>query len=155
MPWTRELIGTVRQIETAEPKEGLAPQPQKMWINSAQKAAVSPATNRVTSLGIARINPRTLKPTNPLSKRRKLEPIKPPSKTKKPLMRKTSITETLISMLGSVKVKPSRQKARKLLSVGLGKLKQECWLVLKRIFKDGNPVGLGVPTQTRIEDCIC
>ena len=69
--WTRALIGTNRQIETAEPKEGLVPQPQKMLINSAQKAAVSPATNRVTSHGIARINPRILKPTNPLSRKAK------------------------------------------------------------------------------------
>ena len=65
------------------------------------------------------------------------------------------ITETLISMLGSVKVRPSKQKARKPLSVGLGRLKLECWLVLKRIFKDGNPVGLGTPSQIRIKDCIC
>ena len=44
-----------------------------MWINSAQKAAVSPATNRVTSLGIAQINLQTIRPTNPLFKRRKLK----------------------------------------------------------------------------------
>ena len=73
---------------------------------------------------------------------------------KKLLMRKKLITETLTSTLGSVKVKLSKQKARKLSFVRLGKLRQECWLVLKRIFKDGNPVGLGVPSQIRIKDCI-
>ena len=77
MQWTPGLIGTIQQIETAGPKEGLVPQPQKMWINSAQKAAVSPATNRVTSLRLARINPQTIKPTN-LSNRRKLKPAKLP-----------------------------------------------------------------------------
>ena len=71
MPWTCGLIGTVRKIETAKPKEGLAPQPQRMLINSVQKATVSPATNRVTSLGIARINPQTIKPTNPPFQKKK------------------------------------------------------------------------------------
>ena len=154
MLWTHALIGTVRQIETAKPKEGPAPQPQKMWINSVQKAAVSPATNRVTSLGIAQINLQTTKPINP--RKRKLKPAKLPlQKTKKLLMRKTLITEALISTLGSIKVKPSKQKARKKSFVRLGKLKLECWLVQRRIFKDGNPVGLGTPSQIGIEDCIC
>ena len=153
MLWIHELIGTVWQIETAEPKEGLVPQPQKMLISSAQKATVSPATNRVTSLGIARINPQT-KPTNPLSKRRKLKPTKPSLKTKKLLMKKVPTMGTLKSPPGSIKVKPSKLKIKKLLFVRLGKLKQGCWLVLRWIFKDGNPVGLGAPSQIRIEDCI-
>ena len=121
-----------------------------------QKATVSPATNRVTSHGIAQINLQTTKPTNPLSRRRKLKPTKLPlQKTKKLLMRKTLIMEALISTLGSVKVKPSKQKARKKSFVRLGRLKLECWLVQRQIFKDGNPVGLGAPSQIRIEDCIC
>ena len=66
MLWTRGLIGTVWQIKTTEPREELAPQPQKMWNNSAQKAAVSPVTSRATFLGIAQIDPWTIKPTNPL-----------------------------------------------------------------------------------------
>ena len=153
MLWTRRLIGTVQQIETAEPKEGLAPQPQKMLINSTQKDAVSPATNRVTSLEIAWINPRTIKPTKPLSKRRKLKPAKPPPSMKKLLMEKQPMRTPKLKP-GSAKVRLSKQKIKKPLFVGLGKLKQECWLVLRQIFKDGNPVGLGTPSQTRIEDCI-
>ena len=154
MLWTRALIGTVRKIETAEPKEGLAPQPQKMLINSAQKAAVSPATNRVTSLGIARINPRTLKPTNPRSRRRKLKPAKPPSQKTKKLRMKKLTMEAQKPIPGSAKVKFSWSRRRKKSSVWLGRLKPECWLVRRRIFKDGNPVGLGAPSQIRIEDCI-
>ena len=153
MLWTRGQIGTVRQIETAEPKEGLAPQPQKMLINSVQKVAVSPATNRVTSHGIAQINPWT-KPTNPLSGKRKSKPTKPPSqKTKKLLMEKSTM-EARKPIPGSAKVKFSQLKKRKISSVWHGRLRQECWLVLRRIFKDGNPVGLGAPSQIRIEDCI-
>ena len=135
---TPKLIGTVRQIETVEPKEGLAPQPQKMLINSTQKAAVSPATNRVTSLGIAWINLRTIKPTKPISRKRKLKPAKQPLLMKL-LMKKALIMGTLKSILGSIKARLSRQKIRKPLFIGLGKLKQGCWLVLRQIFNDDKP----------------
>ena len=108
MLWTRALIGTVRQTETAEPKEGLAPQPQKMLINSAQKAAVSLATNRVTSLGIAQINPRTTKPIDPNSRKRKLKPAKLQSRRTKKLLMKKSTMEAQKLTPGSARVKFSQ-----------------------------------------------
>ena len=46
-------------------------------------------------------------------------------------------------------------KKKKTSSAWLGKLKLECWLVLMRIFKDGNLVGLGMPAKTRIKECVC
>ena len=151
MLWIHELIGTVQQIETAKPKEGLAPQPQKMWINSAQKATVSLATNRATSLRISRINLRT-KPTNLLSKMRKLKPAKPLLSMKKIPMKKAPTMGAQKQTPGFIKVGSFRLVEKKISFVRLGKLKQECWLVLRQIFKDGNPVGLGTPSQIRIED---
>ena len=154
MLWICVLIGTVWQIESAEPKEGLVPQPQKMLINSAQKAIVSPATKRVTSLGIARINLQTLKPTNPSSRKRKLKPGKPPSWKMKRLLMKKLTMEAQKPTPGSAMDKFSQLRRRKISSAWHGKLKLECWLVPRRILKYGNPVGLGAPSQIRIKDCI-
>ena len=56
MPWTHGLIGTDLQTETGEPREEPVPLPQKMWNSNAKKEIVSPAADKVTSLGIARIN---------------------------------------------------------------------------------------------------
>ena len=56
---------------------------------------------------------------------------------------------------GFVKVGSSQSAKKKTLSAWLAKRSKGYWLVLKRIFKDGNPVSLGAPTKTRIEEHVC
>ena len=151
MLWTQALIETDQPIEIAEPKEGLAPQPQKMWNNSAKKGAVSLATNKATSPEIVRINP--LITNQPIRRsRRTLKPAKLILMIKLLMKR---IMEVLKIMLGSIKVKLLLKKKRLLLSIRLERFKLVWRLVLKWIFKHDNPVGLGAPSQSRIEDCIC
>ena len=53
------------------------------------------------------------------------------------------------------KVRSSQFMKKKTSSAWLGKQRLGCWLVLKWIFKDGNPIGLGAPAKTRIEEHVC
>ena len=150
MPWTHGLIGTGWQIETTKPKEELAPQPQKMWINCAKKDTVSHATNKATSLGIAQINP--LITNQPTKRSRKTpKPVKLILIMSRLQMRK--IMEAPRTMHGSVKDNPSLKKRRSPSSIGPLQYKLGWRLVLSWIFKAGNPVGLGTPAKNRIEDC--
>ena len=150
--WTHGLIGTVWQIETAGPKEELVPQPQKMWNNCAKKGAASHAINKATSLGISWTNPLiTNQPTK--RSRKTLEPVKLILMMIKLQMKK--IMEALRIIPGSIRVKPSQRKRRSLSSIGLLQYKLGWRLVLKQIFKAGNPVSLGRPAKSRIEDCFC
>ena len=95
------MIGIARQIETAKPREGLVPPPQKMWNNCAKKGAVSLATNKDTFPEIVRIN--LLIASQPIRRRRTLKPAKLILMINKLRMRKTMEVPKI--MLGSVKVK--------------------------------------------------
>ena len=115
MLWIQGLIETDRPIEIAEPKEGLAPLPQKMWNNCAKKGAVSFVTNKATSPEIARINP--LITNQPI--RRSRRTLKP---TKLILMIKLltkKIMEVPKITLGCVKAKLLLKKRKLPLSTGL------------------------------------
>ena len=152
MPWTQGLIGIVWQIETTKPKEELAPQPQKMWSNCKKKGAVSPVTNKDTSPRIAQINPPI--PNQPTQRsRRTPKPIKLVLMMIKLWKRK--IMGALKTMPGSVKFKPLQKKRRSPLSIGLLQCKLGWRLVLRQIFKAGNPISLGAPAKSRIKDCFC
>ena len=151
MPWTCEPTETVRETET-EPEEEQAPQPQKTWKNSARQGTVSLATSKATWHRIAQINPQT---TNQLPRKGTLKPTKPLSQTMKHLTRTKLTMEAHKQTPGFVKVRSSQSAKKKTWSAWHGKWRLECWLVLMRIFKDGNPVSLGVPAKTRIEEHVC